>query len=198
MIRSGFARFANVYSFLAAFCVVLVAVFVVSTVWMATTHSVAPELLQRIGPVLPTSQDPRVEPHIPLNASVANAFREVEVPGWEFDFWSGAPNEKLMHTLGILSLHNGGTYRVEPLSAPVEFVSGLEAAAADGIAGVEQFLVDAGNGTGWRESDYKEYETVMLNLEASSIENFLFRAFLFSIFAGPLMLGFTFVAFRAR
>ena len=61
MIRSAFARFANIHSFLAAFSVVLVALLIVTTVWMATTHSVAPELLQQLGPTSRASQDPRVE-----------------------------------------------------------------------------------------------------------------------------------------
>ena len=123
-----------------------------------------------------------------MNGSVAKAFRKVEVPGWEFDFWSGVPNEKLTHSLGILSLHNGGTYSVEPLTAPVEFVSTLEAAAEDGVDGVEQFLVDAGNGTGWRESDYSEYETVVIHLEASGIEEFLLKGFIGSLMVGIALL----------
>ena len=196
MIRSAFARFANFYSFIAACSVVSATFFVVSTVWMATTHSVAPELLQQLGPISLANQDPRVEPHIPLNANVANAFRKVEVLGWEYEFEMNAHEERLIHTLGILSLHNGGTYRVEPLTAPVEFVSALEAAAEDGVAGVEQFLVDAGNSAGWRESDYEEYETVVLQLDATAIEEFLFKAFYAGAMISILTLGITFAAFR--
>ena len=198
MIRTAFARFTNIHSCFAAFSVLLVALLIVTTVWMATTHSVAPELLQQLGPTSRASQDPRVEPHIPLNTSVTGAFKKVEVLGWEFHFWSPVYEERLKHTLGILSLHNGGTYRVDPLTAPVEFVSALEAASEDGVAGVERFLVDAGNGAGWRESDYEEYETVVLDLEASFIEEFLFKAFYFALITTIPTLGFTVAAFRAR
>ena len=198
MIRPAFSRLFTAYSLFPGFSVLFAVLFIATTVWMATTHSVAPELLQRIGPVLRASQDPRVESHIPLNGSVAKAFRKVEVPGWEFDFWSGVPNEKLTHTLGILSLHNGGTYGVEPLTAPVEFVSALEAAAEDGVDGVEQFLVDAGNGTGWRESDYEEYETVVIHLEASRIEEFLLKGFIGSLMVGIPMLFATIMMFLKK
>ena len=198
MIRSAFARFANIYSFFVACIVVLVALSIVTTVWMATTHSVAPELLQQLGPISPASQDPRVEPHIPLNTSVTSAFRKVEVHGWEYEFESKVHEERLTHTLGILSLHNGGTYSVDPLTAPVEFVSALEAASENGVAGFEQFLVDAGNGAGWRESDYEEYETVVLDLEASFIEEFLFKAFYFALVATMLTLPVTVAMFRAK
>ena len=134
----------------------------------------------------------------PIEHKRYRAFRKVEVLGWEFHFWSPVYEEELKHTLGILSLHNGGTYRVGPLTAPVEFVSALEAASENGVAGFEQFLVDAGNGAGWRESDYEEYETVVLDLEASFIEEFLFKAFVFALIATMPTLGFTVAAFRAR
>ena len=196
MIRSAFAYLVNVYSFFIAASVVSVAFLVVSTVWMATTHSVAPELLQQLGPVSRASQDPRVEPRIPLNTAIIDAFREIEVPGWEYEFGSEAYEERLTHTLGILSLHNGGTYRIEPLTAPVEFVSALEAAAANGVTGVEQFLVDAGNGATWHESDYDEYETVVLNLVPDGTEEFLLKAFVFGGFLTPSTLAITAIAFR--
>ena len=198
MIRSAFAYLVNVYSFFIAASVVSATFLVMSTVWMATTHSVAPELLQQLGPVSRTSQDPRVEPQIPLNADIVNAFREIEVPGWEYEFESEAHEEKLIHTLGILSLHNGGTYRIEPLTAPVEFVSALEAAATDGVAGVEQFLVDAGQGATWHESDYDEYKTVVVNLVPDGTEEFLLKAFFAGGFFTMPTLAITIIAFRRR
>ena len=164
MIRPIILYFVNAYSFFVVVTVVSVALLVVSVVWMATTHSVASELLQQLGPISRVSQDPRVEPHIPLNVSTVKAFREIEVPGWEYEFESKTHEERLKHTLGILSMHNGGTYRIEPLTAPVDFISALEVAVVEGTDGVEQLLVDVGNGVSWRESSYEEYETVVLKL----------------------------------
>ena len=198
MIRPVIAYFVNAYYFFVVVSVVSVALLVVSVVWMATTHSVAPELLQQLGPVSRFSQDPSVDPHVPLNASTVKAFREVEVPGWEYEFESKAHEERLTHTLGILSLHNGGTYRTEPLTAPVEFISALEVAAAVGVDGVEQFLVDAGNGVSWRESNYEEYETVVLKLVPNTTEEFLLKGFWAGGMIAVPLLGITLLAFRQR
>ena len=103
-----------------------------------------------------------------MNVDAVNAFRKIAVPGWEYESESGRQEERLLHTLGILSLHNGGTYRIEPVTAPITFVSALEAAAAEGVAGVEQFLLDAGNGAGWCEAQYSGYDTVVIELVPST------------------------------
>ena len=198
MIRPVILYFVNAYSFFVVVTVVSVGLLVVSVVWMATTHSVAPELLQQLGPISRVSQDPRVEPHIPLNVSTVKAFKEIEVPGWEYEFESKAHEERLKHTLGILSLHNGGTYRIEPLTAPVDFISALEVAVAEGVDGFEQFLVDVGNGVSWRESSYDEYETVVLKLVPNATEEFLLKGFWLGGMTAVPMLGITFLAFRQR
>ena len=197
MIRLAFVRLANVYVFLVGFTFVFFALAVLTTVWMTTTYSVAPALLQPLYPVLPASQDPRVEPHIPLNVDAVDAFRKIEVPGWEYEFEQGSQEERLLHTLGILSLHNGGTYRIEPATAPVTFISDLEAAAAEGVVGVEQFLLDAGNRAGWCEAQYSEYETVVIELVPNAKEEYLFKAFYASATLAILMLPVTVVAFRS-
>ena len=108
----------------------------------------------------------------------------------------GRQEERLLHTLGILSLHNGGTYRIEPVTAPITFVSALEAAAAEGVAGVEQFLLDAGNGAGWCEAQYSGYETVVIELVPNATEEFLLKAFYGSAFLAIPMLPATVVALR--
>ena len=195
MIRHAFAYLSNAYVFLVVVSVVFITVAVVTTVWMATTHSVAPELLKQLGPVPRASQDPRVEPHIPLNVGTINVFRIIEVPGWEYEFQSDRYEARLVHTLGILSLHNGGTYRIEPVTAPVKFVSALEAAAVDGVDGVEQFLVDAGQGASWRGFEYEGYETVAIHLVPNATENFLLRAWVGSAMMAIVMVPATFIAF---
>ena len=167
----------------------------VTVVWMATTNSVSPELLHQIGPVLRTSQDPRVESHIPLNVELVTAFRKVSVLGWEFEFESDQQEERLLHTLGILSLHNGGTYRIEPLTAPVEFISALEAASQEGVAGVERFLVTAGEHPSWREAQYERYDTVVIELAADATEEYLLKLFWVSGMTAPFMLVATIVLF---
>ena len=74
MLRRAFAFFANMYVFWVASTAMSLIVVTVSVVWMATTNSVSPELLQQFGRVLRTSQDPRVEPHIPLNCRTCRRF----------------------------------------------------------------------------------------------------------------------------
>ena len=195
MLRSAFAFFANIYVFWVALTAIMLTVAAVTVVWMATTNSVSPELLHQIGPVLRTSQDPRVEPHIPLNVELVTAFRKVSVLGWEFEFESDQQEERLLHTLGILSLHNGGTYRVEPLTAPVEFISALEAASQEGVAGVERFLVTAGEHPSWREAQYERYDTVVIELAADATEEYLLKLFWVSGMTAPFMLVATIVLF---
>jgi hypothetical protein len=198
MLRRAFAFFANMYVFWVASTAMSLIVVTVSVVWMATTNSVSPELLQQVGRVLRTSQDPRVEPHIPLNVELVAAFREVSVLGWEFEFESDQQEERLLHTLGILSLHNGGTYRVEPLTAPVEFISALEAASQEGVAGVERFLVTAGERPSWRETQYERYDTVVIDLALSTTEEYLLKGFWLSGLMATSMLTGTILVFSRR
>ena len=198
MLRRAFALFANMYVFWVASTAIFLMVAAVTVVWMATTNSVTPELLQQVGPVSRSSQDPRVEPHIPLNVELVAAFREVSVLGWEFEFESDQQEERLLHTLGILSLHNGGTYRVEPMTAPVEFISALEAASQGGVAGVERFLVSAGQHPSWRESEYGRYDTVVIDLVPSTIEEYLLKGFWLSGIMGTSMLTGTILLLSRR
>ena len=198
MLRRAFASFANMYVFFVALTAIVLMVAAVTVAWMASTNSVSPELLQQVGPVSRTSQDPRVEPHIPLNVELVSAFREVSVLGWEFEFESDQQEERLLHTLGLLSLHNGGTYRVEPMTAPVEFISALEEASQEGVAGVERFLVSAGRQPSWREAEYGRYETVVIDLVPSTIEEYLLKGFVMGGMAGVPMLTCTIVLLSRR
>ena len=106
----------------------------------------------------------------------------------EYEFESSVQEDRLRHTLGVLSLHNGGTYHTEPLTAPTEFVSTLELAAAQGVDGVEQFLAESGKGDGWRESSYENYETVMVNLVFSPLEEALVKGCLGGALFGTMVL----------
>ena len=65
-----------------------------------------------------------------------------------------------------------------------------------GVAGVEQFLLDAGNGAGWREAQYSGYETVVIELVPNATEEFLLKAFYGSAFLAIPMLPATVVALR--
>lgn len=198
MMPRAFAFFANTYVFLVALSAVVSIVAVVCVVWMATTNSVSPELVYQVGAVSRSGQDPAVEAHIPLNTEVHTAFRTVSVPGWEFEFETDHQEQRLLHTLGLLSLHNGGTYQVEPLTAPVEFISALEEASRQGVLGVEQFIATAGDGPSWRDSRYEKYETVMVALVPNATEEYLLKGFWGS---GTIAIGLvtgTIVAFIQR
>ena len=100
--------------------------------------------------------------------------------------------------MGILSLHNGGTYRVEPLTAPVEFISALEAASQEGVAGVERFLVTAGERPSWRETQYERYDTVVIDLALSTTEEYLLKGFWLSGLMATSMLTGTILVFSRR
>ena len=192
-IRDIFVRFGNPYGFWVSLNIISVVIMAGTGVWMGTTNSVASGLLQELGPVSRLSQDPRVEPYIPLNAGYVDVFRHIEVQGWEWEFGAPYREERFNHTLGILSLHNGGTYRIDPLTAPVTFISALEAAAEGGVVGTERFLLEAGKGESWRDKQSEEYQTVVIDLVPNKMEGFLFKAFIGSVMIAIPMSAGTFI-----